>query len=492
VTARTGEDYLKGLRATRREVWLGDERVEDVSEHPLLRGGAEAIAAYYDLQHEHADTMLTADPVTGEQMSVSHIQPRSVADLRRRGVALTKAAELSMGVMGRTPDYLNVTFAGFADDAARWAGVDGSNAQGFENLVEFQKRLRRDDLSLTHTIVHPTIDKETDDRFDADSVRLHKVGETAESIIVRGGRLLATLAPFADEQTVYPSKPLPKDGSPAFALSFTVPMDAPGLAFVCRDSGLRPDVDPLDAPFSTRYDELDAYCIFDDVEIPKRDVWIDGNIEVYNAVMGSTWWPNIMQQTTTRALVKLEFAYGLAVRMADVVNDVSERTQEQLGEIVNFIEVTRSCLELSVANAATWEGGGVYPEARALHPLRSLLPTWFVRVNEIIRSLGSHNMLCVGSQGQFRDPRMGPLLEEFLRGANGITAAERSLIYRLAWDFVGSTLGSRNELYERNYLMTARSNRVMMHKVFAKANKARGSELVGKFLDAASARSDTR
>ena len=34
--ARTGEEFLKGLQARRREVWLGDERVDDVTEHPAL------------------------------------------------------------------------------------------------------------------------------------------------------------------------------------------------------------------------------------------------------------------------------------------------------------------------------------------------------------------------------------------------------------------------------------------------------------------------
>ena len=52
--------------------------------------------------------------------------------------------------------------------------------------------------------------------------------------------------------------------------------------------------------------------MFDNVEIPRRNVFIDGNLDVYYQVMGvSPWWPNIMQQTTTRALTKLEFADGL-------------------------------------------------------------------------------------------------------------------------------------------------------------------------------------
>ena len=81
--ARTGQDYLNGLKSTNREIWLAGEKVESVAEHPSLRGGAEAIAAYYDLQHQYPEELLIADPESGEEINVSHMQPRSVEDLRR-------------------------------------------------------------------------------------------------------------------------------------------------------------------------------------------------------------------------------------------------------------------------------------------------------------------------------------------------------------------------------------------------------------------------
>ena len=40
--ARTGEEFLKGLRARNREIWLGDERVDDVTTHPQLAGAAHS------------------------------------------------------------------------------------------------------------------------------------------------------------------------------------------------------------------------------------------------------------------------------------------------------------------------------------------------------------------------------------------------------------------------------------------------------------------
>ena len=408
--ARTGNDYLRGLKESNRDLWLGSERVESVVDHPLLSGAARAIAAYYDLHHAHPDELLMPDPQSGEPISVSHLLPTSREDLERRAVALTRIAELSMGVMGRTPDYMNVTFAGFAQDRHRWEGTEKTNEEGYENLVAFQERLRRDDVSLTHTIVNPSIDKATDDVFaEHPPVPLHKVDETTDSIIVCGGRTLATLAPFADESAIYPGRPLPPDAPPEYALAFTVRLDNPGLVFLCRDSGTR-IVAPFDAPFSTRFDEQDAYCIFDHVEIPKRDVWIDCKAEIYNTVMfASPWWPNIMQQTTTRALTKLEFAYALASRTAESVNDRSDMTVVQLGEIQTYVEMTRAALVASVAEMTTWEDGNVTPNARYMHPLRSLLPAWFVRVNDIFKEIGGGKMLAAPSRGQLDDPRVrGP------------------------------------------------------------------------------------
>ena len=97
------------------------------------------------------------DPETGEKIAVSHMIPRSKQDLLRRHKALRRVAEFSVGLMGRTPDYMNVTYAGFAGRSDEW-GANG-NEEGAANLVAFQKELARNDLSLTHTLIHAMTDQ---------------------------------------------------------------------------------------------------------------------------------------------------------------------------------------------------------------------------------------------------------------------------------------------------------------------------------------------
>ena len=137
MAARTGQQFLAGLRGD-REVWVEGERVTDVVSHPAFSGAAHALAEVFDLQHEHADVCLVPDPETSEPINVSHLIPRSREDLRKRHDCLTKIAEYSVGLMGRTPDYMNVTFAGFAGRAEEWA--TNGNEAGAERLMEARSK----------------------------------------------------------------------------------------------------------------------------------------------------------------------------------------------------------------------------------------------------------------------------------------------------------------------------------------------------------------
>jgi 4-hydroxyphenylacetate 3-monooxygenase oxygenase component len=475
MAARTGEQFLKGLRDG-RELWVGGDRIGSIADHPALSGAAHALAEVFDLQHQAADACLMPDPETGEPINVSHMIPRSRADLERRHRGLERTAEYSVGLMGRTPDYMNVTFAGFAGRADEWAAH--GNERGADNLVRYQKKLAREDLSLTHTIVHSTVDL-AKGKYPVgfDPVQLHKVEDTSHGIVVRGSRVLATLAPFADELAVYPGGPM-LQAADVHALSFCIPMDTPGLKFICRDS-VAVNTNRFEHPLSSRFDEQDAFVIFDDVEVPRERLFIDANLDAYNTVMKTTWWPNIMQQTMIRAQTKLEFAWGLATRMAEAINLAGQpQTQQQLGELAMFVEFARAAVFAGEQGAREYGNGMWACDVRPLSALRAALPTWFPRVNELIRMIGSHNLLTTPARAALADETLRPLIDKYLRGV-GIDAERRSRLFRLAWDFAGTALGSRNEQYERFYLGSVGRNYTALQM---NADRTRADRLLDRFL----------
>jgi 4-hydroxyphenylacetate 3-monooxygenase len=459
MAARTGEEYLTGLK-DERSVWVNGEAVTDVASHPAFKGSLAGMAGYFDWQHLHADDCLM-DHGQGSTANISHLVPRSREDLDRRHAGLTRIARYSVGMLGRTPDYVNVTFAGFAGQPSLWR-IAG-NEEGHDNLVAFQQEIAARDLSLTHTIVHPIVDKRVPDYEGVNQqLALRKVDETADSIIVNGARILATLGPFADELAVYPAHPIPAD-QPEIAMAFSVPLNAPGLKILCRDHyGV--DRNTFDLPFSSRFDEQDAFVIFDNVEIPKSRVFCDANPEVFNTVMRRGWTGNIMQQTVIRALVKLEFAYELAFRMAEVTgqNERSEVTQ-MLGELWSYAELTRSALKAAEDGSFDYGDGTWICDERPFIALRPTMPGWMVRVNDILKQIGSHNLLATPTKADFSDPDLAPLLQHYLRGADEYSAEERARLFRTAWDMAGSALGGRVELYERFYLASAPRNYALAH-----------------------------
>jgi 4-hydroxyphenylacetate 3-monooxygenase len=200
--------------------------------------------------------------------------------------------------------------------------------------------------------------------------------------------------------------------------------------------------------------------------VPWDRVFIDGDVKIYNSMRDTGYAINMTTQSTTRALTKLEFAYGLASRMAELIGDYSPATMEMLGELACYVRLTANALELSLEQASQRDDGVWFPNGAALEPMRSMLAVWMPRVAEIITLIGSHNLLTAPSRSQLADARLRPLLDEMLHGADGATADERAQVFRLAWDFVGSSLGGRGFLYERFYLTSASRNKQLLHSRF--------------------------
>ena len=52
--ARTGKEYIAGLRERAAEVYIHGEQVKDVTTHPALQNGVRTLASLYDMQHDPA------------------------------------------------------------------------------------------------------------------------------------------------------------------------------------------------------------------------------------------------------------------------------------------------------------------------------------------------------------------------------------------------------------------------------------------------------
>ena len=224
--ARTGQQYLSGLREQAAEVYISGERVTDVTTHPALRNGAATVASLYDMQHRDSlgHEMTYISPSSGEPVGLSFITPRTQEDLQRRHTMMSHWAQASCGMMGRSPDFMNVTFMAMAAASDYFS----RNRPEFkDNIERYYEYIRENDLTLTHTLVNLQRDRSPmpmplQDRTD---VALKVTKQTDSGIVVRGPRVLATLGPLADEIAVYPAlnHQLSADAQKDYSFAFAIP-----------------------------------------------------------------------------------------------------------------------------------------------------------------------------------------------------------------------------------------------------------------------------
>ena len=100
---RTGAQYLAGLKAQPREVWIRGKKVGDVTTHPAFARPAAHIAKLYDMQHDPAlqDTLTYISPTTGDRVGTAFMMSKTLDDLVKRRRAFQIWAESSFGLLGR-------------------------------------------------------------------------------------------------------------------------------------------------------------------------------------------------------------------------------------------------------------------------------------------------------------------------------------------------------------------------------------------------------
>ncbi|CAN5814365.1 4-hydroxyphenylacetate 3-monooxygenase, oxygenase component [soil metagenome] len=452
---KTGKQYIESLRDGRR-LHIDGKVVADVTAYPPLQGVIDTLAALYDDQHDPAlGGLLTyPSPTTGESVSKTYLEARSAAEFAALAGCFHLRAKRTFGLMGRLTDFMSAFLVDHTV-ALRALGKTEAAARA-QGMVE---HCRENDLQVTHALIDPQSDRSTQ---DAPSQAVHVVERRADGIVVSGCRLLATLAPVANECYVGPYYPRQK-GEENFVLAFVVPMNAPGLTILARESFHRGD-ERFDRPLSSRFDEGDAVLMFDRVLVPHERMIIDGDLEAYNGMLGAR--PGYTPlQATIRSTMKLRFLAGAATAIARANGrDKLPRFQAAIGELIALVSIAEGLRAGAIAEgirrADSFARGEFRIEGDGLSEPKTIgvcggaainffFPYANTKAADVLRIAAGSGVLAM-TGADYAHPEVGPLMDKWLVGP-GIDAKRRLALMKLAWDMTGSEFGSRAGLYERLY-----------------------------------------
>jgi 4-hydroxyphenylacetate 3-monooxygenase len=446
---RRGRDYLAAL-GDDRAIYVDGERVRDVADHPAFSPIATTISELFDLAADPASKMTFTAPETGAEANRVYGIPRSREDLAAFRHAAETWARHTHGWVGRSPDHVASFVNGFAahPEAFSAGGRDFS-----ANVQAYHRRLLTESPYVSYAIIPPQVSRATTAHaWDGDFVQVGVVEERGDGIVVRGAQMLATGGPVADEIFVSCIKPLTDDDAD-FALSFVVPVAAEGLKLYCRRPFAPAATSSYDYPLSTRYDEIDALLVFDDVFIPWEKVFVYRDVaglrrqffETGAHVLGN-W------QSQIRFSVKMQFIAGLARKVA-AVNGVDKfpGVVEKLGELASLTSLVESAVLAAEYSAAPDEAGLWQPGKRAVYGAMGLQAELYPRALAILRDLVGGGVLQVPSGVEdMRNPETRADIDRYIYSPS-TPAEERVKLFKLVWDAVGSEFGGRHHQYEMFY-----------------------------------------
>ena len=445
---RTGAQYIERLKNSSREVWLRGSRVEDVTTHPAFKAPMGHIGRIYDMQHDpqFRGILTYKSPSTGDPVGTSFMMANNYEDLTKRRKAFRHMSDATFGLIGRTPDFCNTIAMAWAESP----GVFDDLGEMYKtNVLNYYEYVRENDLYLTHALIPPQVDRSKSSSEQPDKyVHLGVVKETDDGLVVRGARMMVTMAPIADEILIF-NLPGVKEGDEAYAMSFAMPLDTPGIRMICREPFNEGNQLSFNHPLASNFEEPDVLLVFDDVLVPWDRVFLHNNLELANALYIRTNLRNhTAHQTAVRALSKLELMVGTAMKVAQTIKvDGFLHIQQMLGEVIGTLEIAKACIIRAEVECEPTSAGTVRAGLTPLTTMRGFLPRAYPRIVEVLQLISAGGILSTPALEDFGS-EIGADIDRFF-GAAGVDATDRVKLFKLVWDLTGDAFGSRHLQYER-------------------------------------------
>lgn len=474
---RTGEEYLAMLRERSCEIYIGGERVDDVTTHPAFARVSQTVATLYDMAADPAnhDELTHVDPATGKRYNNMWIRPRTRADLDARNRLHSAWAGLSWGLFGRSPDHVAGWIAGMACNPESF---DIYNEGRADNLMRYFEYARQNDLYVAYAIVPPAGVKSADavvakaqasvpNARWGSAAGLQVVEERADGIVVSGFKILATGAVLADEILFGNFQSL-AEGQEKFAATFAIPVGTPGMTLWSRRPFGMTATSELDDPLAYRYDETDVVVYCDNVLVPWDRVLTYNRVDMARAAFSDTPAHTLGNaQAHIRLLAKMRLILGIIKKVAEVNAIIGlQPVRDTLSHLAVQVAMLEGLIEAENAKPEVWKNGYISQDRQAMYATMAWTTTNYQHfVNSVRELLGSHPFQQPADVSVFDNPRTSELYSRFVM-EEPEEAVERYKLMRLAWDLVGTEYASRHSQYELFYNGAQHVNRMRVWHFF--------------------------
>ena len=430
---RTGAQYRDSIRDG-RAVYIGGERVKDVTTHPMFKPLVDIRARIYDMQHEPAFRAVMSVEQDGETNAIGNMLPYTQEDWWAKRRATDAVLDEVGGIVTRVGDETV---------GEMWSLFDGQDVLN-EVDPQFSKNIRDHIGKVLHSDpfhvsanTDPKGDRSKPPQEQDPDMLLHVVRETDAGLVVRGAKY-ETAAAYANQAFTKPT--IANWGNEAYsdyAVGFICDLGSPNLKFICR-TGFAGRAPAEDYPLSNRFDEVDTLVIFDDVLIPWE------NVLFYRHTKAASFIRATLHRYSAFAFVQRNLKLADMMIGAALFNvrqtglDKQQAVQEKLSQLAIYREGIHAHLTASIALAERSPGGLMMPNQSLLYTGRVLGCSQLHEMMHLARELCGGQICVTPDKAAFDAPETKPWLEKFYTVNENWVADDRRKLLAFARDLLNS------------------------------------------------------
>jgi 4-hydroxybutyryl-CoA dehydratase/vinylacetyl-CoA-Delta-isomerase len=438
---KNGAEYIESLRKINPVVYYKGEKINDVTRHPATAPHVRAAAMTYALasDREYRDLAVATSHLTGREISrFTHVH-QNIEDLIKKVKLLRVLGQKTGTCFQRCVglDGINAVYS-VAYEIDQKRGTDY-----FGRFKDWLTYIQDKNLMVVGAMTDPKGDRSKSpvDQPDPDQY-VHVTEQRDDGIIIRGAKLHMTGGVNSHEILIMPTAAM-KEPSRDYAVSCSVPVDAPGVTMIFgrqasddrRDR--RERIDSGKPTFGAVGGE--AVIVFEDVFVPQDRIFMNGETEF----TGSLVYRFAAHHRANYGACKtglIDVLIG-AVSYLTLIQGTakSSHVRDKVTEMIHLCETLYSSSIACSAEGWSTESGAYMVDTMLANVCKQNVTRLHFEVARLAVDLAGGFLATLPSQYDLESEEVGHLVKKYFSGVEGVPTEHRMKISRLIEAMTGGT-----------------------------------------------------
>lgn len=428
---RTQEQYLEKLASMRPNIYLGGELI-DRTDPRVIKASSVIRMTFSLVDNPEFEPLLTATShISGKKINrFTHIH-QTKEDLLAKQEMTRKLCQVAGGCIQRCMgiDMMNGISVTTKDVDLKYG------THYHDNFLKYLEYFQENDLVCAGSQTDPKGDrsKRPSEQWDLDQY-LHVVERRPDGVVVRGCKLHNTMAPYADELLITPTRAMTKDERD-WAISFAIPADAEGVYLIAREAFSAERDANLDAPI-TKAGDLESLTVFDNVFVPNERIFLNGETEFAGPLALSFALYHRHSYTGCKPGIG-DVLMGTTALLADYNNIIKEgHVKGKLAEMISVAELVYAA-GITAAHTSKKAASGtqvpnpVYVNCGRRHAGHNIYHEF-----DILCDIAGGLSATMPMSKEYNHPEIGKFVQKYVTRREGVSPEDCWRAYALASDLL--------------------------------------------------------